>query len=130
MSDTRRLDMYLASFGEDIKDYKVICFVPVEGCDNCISPALGYSKKASKDFLLVLCSLYNKSIDFTIRQNELDRSEIILDSHNLAASSGLVQLTAPCYYFITNGRVVKIEDSSTTFDKISVLNEVDVFLSK
>lgn len=130
VNETKKLNSYLQSFGLDLKNYKVICFVPADGCSSCIEPSLDYSKKAGKDFLLVLSSIYEKSINYIIEAKKIEKSKIVYDSKNLAASSGLVQIVSPCFYFLKNGHVVKIVDLSNTLDKTSVLKEVDKFMSK
>ena len=94
---TKTLDSYLQSFGVDLKYYKVVCFVPADGCGNCIDPSLDYSKKTSKDFLLVLASTFKKSIDFIKESKQIEELKIVSDSQNLAASLQLVSVISPCY---------------------------------
>lgn len=128
--ETEKLGSFLTSFAIDIKSFKVICFVPADGCSSCINPSIEYSKKASKDFLMVLSSLYKKSINYIIEQKKIEEAKIISDSQNLASSIGLVSFVSPCFYFLKNGHVVKKVDLSTTFDKTSVFKDVDKYLSK
>lgn len=130
VNETKKLDSYLHSFGVDLKNYKVVCVVPVDGCSSCITPTLDYSKNAGNDFLLVLSSIYQKSIDYVLEAKNIEKSKIVFDSQNLAASRGLVQIVAPCFYFLKNGHVIKIVDSSTILDKTSVLKEVEQYLMK
>lgn len=129
-NETKRLESYLNSFGYDIKSFKIVCFVPADGCNACIDPFLEYSKKSRNEYLLVLSSIYIKSIDFIIGQKSIEETKILSDSKNLAASSGLVHIIYPMIYFLKNGSVVKIADTSNISDKISLLKEIDTFLSK
>lgn len=129
-SETKRLSSFLQVYSEDIKNYKVICFIPADGCTSCIYPSIDYSKKTDKDFLLVLSSIFKKSIKYIKEVKQIEESKSVSDSLNLATSSGLVSLESPCFYFLKNGNIVKIVDLSTTLDKTSVLKEVDKFLLK
>lgn len=102
---TPRIKCYLKEFGKSIADYRIICISPAEGCSTCIDPSLEYSRTAGDDFLLVLTSVYEKSIRFTIKTKMLDSTRIVIDHDNLAVSYQLVIPTAPCYYFIEKGKV-------------------------
>jgi hypothetical protein len=128
--ETKILSAYLDSFGKNINTYKVVCIVPADGCGSCIAPSLEYSKTASGDFLLILTSVFEKSIKQIIDTYRIDPEGGILDHDNLAVSYQLVIPTAPCYYFIEKGKVVRVADLSKTYDKTGILTEVDKFLGK
>lgn len=128
--ETNKLDTFLKSFKVDIKNYKVICVVPADGCGSCINPSLVYAKQANKMFLLVLSSMYKKSISHTINKAQLKHTGFISDFHNKAIKSGLATEMAPCFYFVKDGKVVRKFDSSTTFDKKRILEEVDKYLTE
>jgi hypothetical protein len=130
VEESKKLYSYLESFGVDLKNYKVVCFVPVDGCGSCIDPSINYSKNASNDFLLVLSSYHTKSIDFIIETKKLNKSKIVCDSKNLAEINQLVSFPSPFFYFVKKGRIFKTFDLSKTPDKVSVLKEVDKYLSK
>ena len=99
VKETKKLDSFLKPYGINILNYKVICFVPADGCGSCIGPSINYSKTANKNFLLVMSSIYKKSMDYIVKLEQIDVSNIILDSQNLAAENGLVSIVSPCYYF-------------------------------
>ncbi len=128
--ETRTISDYLDGFGKDINSYKVICFLPAEGCASCIEPSLEYSKTAGSDFLLIVSSLYKKSIRDIIENNNLNLDLILVDDKNYAVSLQLLVPTAPCFYFIEDGRVVKKADLSKTYDKTGILIEVSKFIGK
>lgn len=128
-NDTKKIEAYLNKFGFELNTLSVVCFIPADGCGSCINPSIVYSKSSSKKFLLVISSSYEKSINTIIQNNNLEKKVIIADSENLATSQGLVQALAPCYYFIESGHVVKVIDLTGNPDKLSVLKEVDKFIS-
>jgi hypothetical protein len=130
VKETKKLDLYLKPYGINIIDYKVICIVPADGCGSCIDPSINYSRSANKNFLLVMSSIYKKSMDSIIELKQINVSNIVLDSENLAAENGLVSFVSPCFYFLKNGRIIKKVDLNLTYDKTSVFTEVDKFLSK
>jgi hypothetical protein len=127
--ETIKLDSFLKAFNLHISDFKVVCIVPIDGCGSCIDPSLNYSKNASKGFLLVLSSLYRKSFENTIERHQLDINKFIPDNKNLASEKGLVSPTAPCYYFINKGEVIRKTDLSYFLDKESIVQDVKEFLS-
>lgn len=129
-NETKSLSTFLQIYSEDIKNYKVICFIPSDGCTSCIYPSVDYSKKAGKDFLLVLSSRFKKSINYIKEFKQIEESKSISDSLNLAERSGFVSQVSPSFYFLKNGHIVKIVDLSNTLDKTSILKEVEKFLSK
>jgi hypothetical protein len=124
------LDNYIKSFNLNIKNYKVICFVAVDGCGSCIDPSLNYAKAEHENFLLVLTSIHKKSIDYTIERIHINHNNFIIDHKNLACKNGLSTQIAPCFYFLRNGKVDKKVDLSTIPDKVSILKEVDDYLKK
>lgn len=126
--ETKIIAKYLDSYGKELKDYKVICFVPADGCDICIEPSLRYSVTAENEFLLVLISRYWKSIRSIIEQYHLDLDKILVDEENKVVNLGLLIPTAPCFYFIKDGVVVIRADLSKTYDKEAVLIEVSRFI--
>jgi hypothetical protein len=128
--ETDKLESLLHTCKFEIDKYKVICIVPADGCSSCINPSLEYSKIAKKSFLLVLSSLYKKSIYDIIENLHIDTSKVLLDTHNFAGSTWLVYPTAPSYYFLKKGKVVKKIELSIIDDKTSVLKEADLFMSK
>ncbi len=128
-SDTKRLSGYLERFGKNIDNYKIVCIVPADGCGSCIAPSLEYSRTAGEDFLLILTSVFEKSIKQIIDTYRIDPGGVILDHDNLAVSYQLVIPTAPSYYFIEKGKVVRVADLSKTYDKTGILTEVDKFMS-
>jgi len=128
--ETKIISGYLEGYGKDISNYRLICFVPADGCSSCIEPSLEYSETAGADFLLVLTSLYSKSIHNTVEAYHLDMDRILVDAGNKAVSLQLLLPTAPCFYFIEDGRVVKKADLSKTYDKTGILTEADRFLGK
>lgn len=125
---TKDLDYFLHSYGADIKDYRVVCIVPADGCSSCIDPSLDYSLKYKNGFLLVLSSIYKKSINEILNSKKLDTAKVMLDPKNLSVSMGLVSIVSPCYYFLRDGKIVKIADMIYSTDKVGVLKEVDLFL--
>ena len=129
-SETKRLSGYLDRLGKEISEYKVVCIVPADGCGSCIASSLEYSKTAGEDFLLILTSIFEKSIKQIIDTYKIDPEGVIFDHDNLAVSYQLVIPTAPCYYFIEKGKVVRVVDLSKTYDKSGILKEVDEFLGK
>jgi hypothetical protein len=128
--ETKVISEYLEGYGKDISNYRVICFVPADGCNSCIEPSLKYSETAGENFLLVLTSLYSKSIHNTVEAYHLDIDRILVDAKNKAVSLQLLLPTAPCFYFIEDGRVAKKADLSKTYDKTGILSEADRFLGK
>jgi hypothetical protein len=127
---SKNLSDYLNFHNLNIKNYNVICFVPVDGCGSCIDPTLNYTKDADKSFLLILTSIGKKSISYTIERAQLKDVPLILDSTNLAVKNELTTDFAPCYYFIKNGTLVKKVDLNLLHDKSSILKEVDDFLKQ
>jgi hypothetical protein len=128
--ETLKLDNFLKTFNLHISDFKVVCIVPMDGCGSCIDPTLKYSKNAEKGFLLVISSLYRKSIENSIERHQLKSINFISDNKNLASEKALVSPTAPCYYFINKGVVIRKIDLSYLRDKESVIQDVKKFLSK
>lgn len=128
--ETKKISGYLKDYGKNIGDYKVICFVPADGCSSCIEPSLKYSVTAGEDYLLVLTSLYSKSIHNTVEAYHLDTDRLLVDEKNKAVSLKLLLPTAPCFYFIEDGIVQKRADLSKTYDKTGILSEVSRFLEK
>ena len=128
-NETKQLSLYLDSFGYNLEDYKVIAFVPADGCANCIRSTLDFAKKANGNFLMVLSSISEKTNNHIIKVNHVDSSKIIIDSHNLAAKMKLVPLIAPCYYFIENGRIDHSIDLTIISDKNIIIKEVEKFIA-
>jgi len=128
--ETKVISGYLEGYGKNITNYRIVCFVPADGCSSCIEPSLKYSVTAGKDFLLVLTSLYNKSIHSIIEAYHFDMERIVIDEKNQAVSLQLLLPTAPSFYFIEDGVVVKKADLSKTYDKTGILTEVNKFLGK
>lgn len=126
--DSQKLKDYLNKFGRDINDIKVIAFVPVDGCSSCLISTIEYSKTVNDGFLMVLSSFSEKTNDFFIKLNAIDESKIINDTNNLAATMGFVPLTAPRYYFVMNGRIVRSIDFTEIPDKIDVLKKIKNFM--
>jgi hypothetical protein len=129
-SETKKVEFFLQTFNRNIANYKVICFVPVNGCGSCIENTLIFAKRTGSDFLLVLSSLFQKSIDNAVENDQLNQIEYISDSKSLATKSGLVSEIAPCFYFLKDGKVVKKFDLSTTYDKVSILKDVEKYLAE
>jgi hypothetical protein len=125
--ETTNLENYLKSFNLNINDYKVICIVPVDGCGSCIDPSLKYAKDTRKDYLLIMSSMFKKSIEYTIERLQINSKNYISDNNNLAQEAGLVTAFAPCYYFLRYGEVVKKFDLSKTNNKTGILDEVEQF---
>jgi len=128
--ETKIITGYLEGFGKDIGDYRIICFIPADGCSSCIEPSLNYSLTAGEDYLLVLTSLFSKSIRNTVETYHLDTGRMLVDEKNKAVSLQLLLPTAPCFYFIEDGIVQKRADLSKTYDKTGILSEVSRFLGK
>lgn len=126
--ETRVISEYLDNYGKSLKDFKVICFVPAEGCESCIQPTLEYSKTAGDDFLLILTSHFNKAIISVVEHYHLDLDKVIIDSKNNAVTQQLVLPTAPCYYFVDKSTIIKKADLAKTYDKSGILIEVTKFL--
>lgn len=122
-----KLRLFLQNFDTDINRYKVICFIPVDGCYTCINPAIDLSKNPNKGLLIILSSIYQKSIDEVIEFGKI-KTENVTDNKNLAVNMGLVTNIAPCYYFLKNGKIKRIFDISTTYDKTSIISEVEKYL--
>lgn len=122
------LKSYLNSFGYDLIKLKVVCIVPADGCVSCINPFLDYSKNSNNGYLLVLSSIYEKSIDYIIEVKEFDKTRILCDSEDLAVSKGLVNVISPMVYFIKDGHLLKVVDTSTVPDRTSLVNEMNTFL--
>ncbi len=80
--------------------------------------------------MLVLTSLYSKSIHNTVETYHLDTGRMLVDEKNKAVSLQLLLPTAPCFYFIEDGIVQKRADLSKTYDKTGILSEVSRFLGK
>lgn len=125
--ETNNLEKYLQSFNKNINDYKVICFVPVDGCGSCINPSLTYARDAREDYLLVMTSMFRKSIDNTIERVQIMNNNYISDPENIGQQKGLVTPFAPCYYFLRLGEVIKKYDLAQTGNKSEILNEVERF---
>lgn len=128
--ESKKLENYLISFSLNIKDYKVICFVPVDGCGSCISPSIEYLKNTDKNVLLVLFSIYKKSIENTIDRYEIFKHEVVIDHRSFAPTLGFSTNNAPNYYFLKKGNIVKKVDLSKQMDKKAVIDEVDKFLKE
>jgi hypothetical protein len=128
--DTLKIQAFVQSFSLNVENYKVICIVPVDGCASCIDPSLNYAKKNSKGFLLVMSSIYKKSIDYTIDRIQLNHENFISDYHNLALKSGLSTEIAPCFYFLRKGVLIKKVDLFPLTDKTSILKDVDKYLAE
>lgn len=128
--ETTNLENYLKSFNLNINDYKVICIVPVDGCGSCIDPSLNYAKNHHKKFLLVMSSIYKKSVDFTIERVQIKHTNYISDFHNLASKMGLTSEIAPYFYFLKDGFIFKKVDWSTTPDKVNILKEIEKYLAE
>lgn len=124
----KNLESYFDSYNINIKKFKVISFVPIEGCSSCIAPTIDYSRKADSSFLIVLSSISEKTIDYFIERNNLYKSIIIRDFQNLATENGFVPITAPKYYFLKNGKVIKSIDLTNIEDKYSIIREVETYL--
>ncbi len=125
-----KLNNYLKSFNLNIINYKVICIIPVDGCGSCIDPSLNYAKNHHKKFLLVMSSIYKKSVDFTIERVQIKHTNYISDFHNLASKMGLTSEIAPYFYFLKDGFIFKKVDWSTTPDKVNILKEVEKYLAE
>lgn len=127
---TKNLDEYLKDYGVDINTCKVVSIVPADGCLNCCLPSIDYTKKHNKDYLLVLTSNFQKSINLVLETHSyILGSKIVLDNNNLAQKKQLVFITSPTIYFIKNGKVKKKIDLSESVDQISAFKEVDKFLA-
>ena len=62
--------------------------------------------------MLVLTSLFSKSIRNTVETYHLDTGRMLVDEKNKAVSLQLLLPTAPCFYFIEDGIVQKRADLS------------------
>ncbi len=112
------------------KKYKVICFLPADGCSHCIDPTLDYMQVSGEKFLLVL-SYYEKkeSVDEVLKTRHINRSKVLIDTDHIAIKNLLMTPIAPCFYFLKRGRVVKKIDLTNTSDKSSVLKEVEEYIA-
>ncbi len=128
-SKTKDLKSYLQHFDTDLIDYKIICIVPADGCGSCIDRTLKFSKKTKNDLLLIITSIYNKSIESTLKLYQIEKSAIISDNQNLAISNGLVQLISPCIYLIKSGKVIQVIDLSNDKDQDRIFEKVEKHLS-
>jgi hypothetical protein len=125
----RNLDEYLSEFGVNIKECKVVCIMPADGCMSCCKPSIDYSYQGSPGFVLVLTSNFQKSIDLLIeRYPQIINSKIVMDSDNIAQKRRLVFITAPCIYFLKNGQIKKKIDLSETIDQTIVFKDVSEHL--
>jgi hypothetical protein len=122
------LTEYLNSFERNADEYKVVCFVPVDGCVACIDPSLQYAKTGQKKYLLVLTSMFKKSLAYTTERLQIGHLGHIQDSKNKAIGMGLVSSFSPCYYFLENGKITKKVDLDKSKDKTQILAEVDRYL--
>jgi hypothetical protein len=127
--DTKRLKSYLSAWGHDIRNFKIVCFVPVDGCVSCINPFLDYSKDSEDCYLLVLNSIYEKSIKHAISIKGLDSNRILSDAKILGIVYGLVDAIYPSVYFIKEGSVISVVNASTVPDKTVLFNEMNRVLS-
>ncbi len=125
--ETIEMDNFLKSFNLNINDYKVICFVPVDGCGTCIDPSLNYARDARKDYLLVMSSMYRKSIDITAERIQIYDHNYVADYANLSMKKGLVTPFSPCYYFLRYGKVIRKLDLNQTNNKSGIIGEVEQF---
>jgi hypothetical protein len=126
--ESEKLAIYLNTFNLKSDTYKVICFVPIDGCGTCINPSLNYAKHEKHGFLLIMTSMFRKSIENTLEKTEINPDLCILDSGNMAVNQGLVSSMAPLFYFLENGAIVKKFDLSKTSNINGVIEEVDEFL--
>ncbi len=122
---TKRLKSYLSSWGYDIRDFRIICLIPADGCVSCINPFLDYSKDSSEGFLLALTSIFEKSIEYTIEVKGLDETKILCDMTNNGIIHGLGDVIYPTIYFIENGHVFKVVNTSTLPDKAALFDEMN-----
>lgn len=127
--DTKRLKSYLSAWGHDISNFTIVCFVPVDGCVSCINPFLDYSKDSEDCYLLVLNSIYEKSIRYTIAAKGLDIKRVLGDAKNDAIKHGLGDFTYPVVYFVKDGSVTRVENTSTVPDKAVLFSEMNRFLN-
>jgi len=112
------------------KNYKVICFLPADGCSSCIDPTLNYVQNANEEFLMVLSYYENKeSMNGILASKNINRSTVLIDTDHLAIKNFLVTPIAPCFYFLRKGRVIKKVDLTDTYDKTSVLKEVEEYIA-
>ena len=126
---TKDLEFYIHSFGVDLNDFYIVCIVPIDGCESCISKALLFSKDEKNRVLLIVTSLYSKSINSILRQYQINNSTIITDNRNLAISMGLVQTLAPSLYLLKDGKVIKVLDLSNVIDQESAIKEAKMHLN-
>jgi hypothetical protein len=129
-NEFKKLENYLSTNSKNINNYKVICFVPIDGCGSCIEPSINYAKVANEKLLLVLTSIYKKSINLSIENYNITRKDLITDVKNKASMNGFVTNIAPCYYFIKDGSIIKKVDLSTIPDKKSIIEEVHRYLNE
>jgi hypothetical protein len=126
----KELNEYLRNFDVDIKTCKVVCIVPADGCMSCSMPSLEYASKGNSNFLLVLTSNFQKSIDLLIESNpNVLNSRVVIDSDNLALKNRLLFVTSPSIYLIKNGRVEKLIDLSEYKYQEEIFKEIDQYLS-
>ncbi len=125
--ESSKLKDYLKTYNLNINDYKVICFVPVDGCGPCINPSLNYARNARQDYLLVMSSMFRKSIDNTIERVQISNKNYVSDYNNLAQETGMVTPFAPCYYFLRYGEIIRKYDLTQTNDKTGILSELEQF---
>lgn len=127
--ESKKLADYLKTYNKEIKKYKVICVVPVDGCTPCINPILAYAKNANNDFLLVMTSMFKKTVKNKIEAIGFEHSNYISDADNHAVELGLVTPVSPCYYFMEDGKIVKKYDLRKTSNPDGIIDEIDEFLS-
>lgn len=126
--ESKRLENYLSEFNRNINEFKVISFVPANGCNSCVMPTLEFSRGENDNYLLVISSISKKTINHVIQIYKLNESKIVKDTLDLAAKAGFVPLTAPSYFFLKNGHIEKVLDLSNESDKLSSLTEVKDYL--
>lgn len=124
----QEIQTYLGSFDIEPKAYKVILFVPADGCTKCIYPSIDFYSRSKDSTLLVLSSTFDKSINLILKTKNLDSSKILCDSKNLAATMNLVDVVSPYIYLLKKGRVRKIFDLSKVNDQSKIFIEVDKHL--
>lgn len=128
--ETKTLSFYLHSYGIDIKNYKVISFIPANGCYSCILPAIELAKESNQGYLLVISANSQKSIDDIIYSANVKEIFILNDPENEAAKLGLVPITTARYYIIQNGQIEEILDINAESDKIKHLAKIRKLISK
>jgi hypothetical protein len=122
------LTEYLSMYDRNADEYKVVCIVPADGCMSCIDPSLQYAKTGHKKHLLVLTSMFKKSLTYTSERLQIGHLDHIQDAKNKAIGMGLVSAISPCYYFLENGKIIKKVDLDKSIDKSIILAEVDRYL--